>query len=313
MNTKIKNYDSSFLYGTADYGDSLFQYIIKSDRIDKSSQGFENIRYLVRRNQVTSCISTLLDKASIVLMMPSNPMFRSFKILAAKDIKEDKQTKVFIDVSELIFLNRDEYTITNNNLHKFISLLSCALCTLIYHSKPELLMNNTSIVTSSTNAFAKLSANIIDYMRIGGVDKVRDKALYLSALYYQIGILVKDDTPTVYQKALKVSKLQQREGDVLQSMMPIGNYANIKTFVDGLASVLRIEDALKVDNYVDKWVFLYGSGTQFGTEIFTAFANMLINAYVGAYLNNQNQIEKAVGREMADFCNALFKIGGEVL
>lgn len=313
MNTNIKNYDSSFLYGTADYGDSLFQYIIKSDRIDKSSQGFENIRYLVRRNQVTSCISTLLDKQSIVLMMPSKPMFRSFKVLAAKDIKEDKQTKVFIDVSELIFLKGDEYTITNNNLHKFISLLACALCTLIYHSKPELLMNNIAIVTSSTNAFAKLSANIIDYMRIGGVDKVRDKALYLSALYYQIGVLVKDDTPTVYQKALKVSKLQSREGDVLQSMMPIGNYANVKTFVDGLAQVLRIEDALKVDNYVDKWVFLYGSGTQFGTEVFTAFSNMLINAYVGAYLNNQNQIEKAVGREMAEFCNTLFKIGGEVL
>ena len=64
---------------------------------------------------------------------------------------------------------------------------------------------------------------------------------------------------------------------------------------------------------MDKWLLLYGSGTQFATEIYTAFANLLINAYVGAYLNNQKQIETATGRNMVQFCNTLFKLGGEVL
>ena len=55
MKFEIKNYDSSFLYGKANYGKVLYEYIIKAERIDKNSEAFENIRYIVKRNQITSC------------------------------------------------------------------------------------------------------------------------------------------------------------------------------------------------------------------------------------------------------------------
>ena len=34
--------------------------------------------------------------------MPTKPMPRAFKVVAMKDVKEDKQTKVFIDCSEVL-------------------------------------------------------------------------------------------------------------------------------------------------------------------------------------------------------------------
>lgn len=315
MKTAIKNYDSSFLYGKASYGEMLYQYIIKAERIDKDHPGFENIRYLVKRNQTTSCLGSLLDRKSIVFMMPAKPMPRAFKVFAGKDIKEDKLTKVFIDVSEIIKFENNEYVlrVKGGDDQKLISYLACALNTIIYHTDPSLLLNNPQILTTSTSAFAKLCTNIIDYMRIGGVDNVRAKMLYLSSLYYQIGVLLKDDSPTVYQKALKISKLSQREADLLQVQVPIASYETIDTFIQAVAKVLKVEGQLKLDNFIDKWVFLYGSGTQFASEIYTAFANMLVNAYVGAYINNQKQIEKITGRDMVEYCNTLFKIGGDLL
>ena len=313
MKAAIKNYNMSFLYGKADYGNALFEYIIKSERIDKSVPGFDNIRYLIKRNQTTSCLGRLLDKNSIVLMLPAKPMYRSFKVLAAKDVKEDKQTKVFIDVSEIIKFRNGEYEIKNTDVEKLVSLLACALNTLIYHTDPTIITNNTQLISTSTEAFAKLATNIIDYMRIGGVDNIRGKMLYMSAMYYQIGILMKENTPSVKQKAIKISKLSTREADIMDVMVPEASYTNIETFISAVANVLRVEGSLKVDNFVDKWIFLYGSGTQFATEIYTAFANLLINAYVGAYLNNQKQIEKIAGRSMVEYCNTLFKVGGDVL
>ena len=173
--------------------------------------------------------------------------------------------------------------------------------------------NNNQMITSSTTAFAKLCTNIIDYMRIGGVDNIRSKVLYLSALYYQVGILLKDDNETADQKAKKISTISMREAQLLRVQAPTSCFENIDTFVTCLAKVLKVENSLKIENFIDKWILLYGSGTQFATEIYTAFANLLINAYVGAYLNNQKQIETATGRNMVEYCNTLFKIGGEVL
>lgn len=313
MKIQIKTYDQSFLYGKADYGTELFQYIMKSNRIDKSSQEFDEIKYIIKRNQITSCIGSLLDKQSIILMLPNKPLPRAFKVFAGKDVKEDKNTKVFIDCSEIIKFQNNRYIIKQMDIDKFISYLACALNTIIYHVNPSILLNNTQIVNTSTEAFAKLCTNIIDYMRIGGVDNVRSKMLYMSSLYYQIGMLNKDDNDTAEQKAIKISKLSKREAELIRVQLPTASFDNIDTFVTGIAKVLRIEGSLKIDNFIDKWLFLYGSGTQFATEIYTAFANLLINAYVGAYLNNQKQIEKIASRSMVEYCNTLFRIGGDVL
>ena len=313
MKIEIKNYDSSFLYGKASYGKMLYEYIIKSERIDKSSSEFDDIKYIIKRNQITSCLSSLLERESIVLTLPTKPMPRAFKIVAMKDVKEDKSTKVFIDCSEVIKYQNGSYTMRNNDINKMISYLACALNTLIYHAKPSIILNNNQMITSSTTAFAKLCTNIIDYMRIGGVDNIRSKVLYLSALYYQVGILLKDDNETADQKAKKISTISMREAQLLRVQAPTSCFENIDTFVTCLAKVLKVENSLKIENFIDKWILLYGSGTQFATEIYTAFANLLINAYVGAYLNNQKQIETATGRNMVEYCNTLFKIGGEVL
>lgn len=310
---KIKNYDSSYLYGKGDYGKKIFEFIIKSHRVDKNDSSFEDIRYLIKKNQYTASLSTLLDKDSVVFMINSEPMPRAFKVFAAKDVKEDKSTKVFIDVSEIISIKNNVYTIKNKDIDILISYLVNALNTLIYHVNPALVVNNTTMLQAGTQAFSKLSSNIIDYMRIGAVDKIRNKVAYISAMYYQVGILNKDDSPSVYQRAAKISGLTNREIDVINVLIPKSSYENVDTFVAAIAKVLKIEDSLKLNNYIDKWLFLYGSGTQFATEMYIAFANMLTNAYVGAYINNQKQIEKFVGRDMVDFTNALFRIGSEVL
>lgn len=311
-NVKLKNFDSSFLYSKGDYGKKIYEFIIQSDRVNKNIPGFDDIRYIVKKNQYTSCLSTLLDKQNIVLMINMKPMPRALKVFAAKDIKEDRQTKVFIDVSEIIEFKNNNYILSSKNFDIFISYLAAALNTLIYYAEPARVLNDNIMYGAGVNAFSKLSANIIDYMRIGGVENVRPKVLYLSAMYYQINILGKDNTPTIYQKATKISGLSRKETELLDVQATLASYDNIDTFVSAIAKIIKV-DTLKLDNYIDKWIFLYGSGTQFATELYTSFANMIIYAYVGAYINNQKQIEKFAGKDMVDFTNTLFKIGSDLL
>lgn len=307
---KQKNLDSSFLYGKGDYGKKIYEFLMKSSRVDKSIQGFDDIRYTVKRNQYTSCLSVLLDNANVVLMMNPIPMPRALKVFAAKDIKEDGKTKVFIDVSEIIQFKNNEYVLKNSDTNIFISYLAAALHSLLYYSDAAYVINNTTMSESGLNAYAKLVSNVIDYMRIGGVDKVRNKVLYLAAMFYQINMQAKDDTESVYNKATKISGLNRKETELIDVQVTLAAYDNINTLVDAIAKVIKV-DSLKIDNFIDKWIFLYGSGTQFAADVYTSFANMLIYAYVGAYINNQKQIEKFAGKEMADFTNALFRVGGD--
>lgn len=309
---KQKNLDSSFLYGKGEYSKKIYEFLIKSSRVDKSDAGFEDIRYTVKRNQYTSCLSVLLDNPNVVLMMNSEPMPRALKVFAAKDVKEDGKTKVFIDVSEIIEYKNGEYVLKSRDVNIFISYLSAALHSLLYYSDASYVINNTVMSESGISAYSKLVSNVIDYMRIGGVDNVRAKVLYLAAMFYQINMQGKDDTDSVYAKATKISGLSRKETELIDVQVTLAAYDNIDTLVKAISKVIKVE-SLKIDNFIDKWIFLYGSGMQFAADVYTSFANMLIYAYVGAYLNNQKQIEKFVGKDMVDFTNALFRVGGDKL
>ena len=89
-------------------------------------------------------------------------------------------------------------------------------------------------------------------------------------------------------------------------------FNRIDVFLSSLAKALRLQD-LSFELIVEKWIYLYGTGTQFGLEIFPAFATMITNAYTGCYINNQKTIEKIIGRNMIDFTKGVLKIGNEAV
>lgn len=310
---KKKNYADTYLYGKGDYEKVLHEYLMVSEVVNKADKSFDDIRYEVKKRQVHNSLAKVLDSSKVVLLInPSKPLPRSFKVFACKDIKSgDNIMKVFIDVSEIITNNTGAYNMKPGDTDKLVSYIISAMNTLIYYADPTKLFNNTTILSEGTICFAKMVSYIIDYLRIGNVEKVREKVLYLASLYYSINMMDKDNN-TTYTRAKKISELNQRELDVLELLIPKDSFKDLPSFIDCIAKVTKA-DKLKIDNFVERWIYLYGSGTQFGTELYPAFSSIITNAYVGAYLNNQKTIEKICGRSLVDYTNVLLKIGSELL
>lgn len=310
MEAKVKNFGDSYLYNVGNFEKTLMTFMMSAEIIDKNHPSFEDIKYEVKRRQVTSSLMKVLMSDNIILLRGNVGLSRAFKVFAAKDIiSGDNRTKVFIDVSDIIKSTDGNYTIQARNVDILVSHLLNAMNTFIYWIKPDRLLNDTTLVDAGTRAFSDMFTYVIDYLRIGGVDNVRERTKYLSALYYQCGLLCKDLTDSVRNRARKLSGISQREADIIETLMGNDPFKDINTFIIALSKVLRIEGELKLDNFIERWAFIFGSGTQYGTELYTSFASIITNAYVGAYINNQKTIEKVLGRTLTEFTNALFKIG----
>ena len=309
---ETKNYGDSYLYSRGDYGKILFEYIVKSRRIDNTDPSFDNIRYMVKRSQITTSLCTVLDSKSVVLMLPDVPIMRTFKVFAGRDVTDDNKLKVFIDCAGLINYGKTGYDMVTKNVDILITYLSCAMATMIYYVKPEAFLSNTNLLNYGTDCFANLAANIIDYMRIGGVDNIRETTLYMAATYFQRHIWGLDDSTGVDNRSSKISTLSRRQADVINIRVDPNSYDSINTFIDALAATLNV-DTFKLDNFIDKWIFLYGGATPFATELFSAFTNMMLCTYCGAYTVNQKTIEKIIGSKMVAYCKEIFKVGGGLL
>ena len=107
--------------------------------------------------------------------------------------------------------------------------------------------------------------------------------------------------------------MTEREEEILNLQVDEEKmFINIKNFVEGLTKILKLPET-SLELILEKWVYLYGTGTQFALEIFPAFATMMTNCYVGCYINNQKTIEKITGRNMVDFTKGMLRIGSEAV
>lgn len=314
MEIKAKNFGDSFLYKTGGFENTLLTFMMNAEIINKDNPSFEDIMYEVKRRQVTSSLMKVLMSNNVILLKGNVGLSRAFKVFAAKDIlSRDKKTKVFIDVTGVIDSKDGEYSMQSRNADILVSHLLNAMNTLIYYSEPNRLVNNSSLVEAGTKAFADMFTYIIDYLRVGGVDNVRERTKYMAAMYYQTGLLLKEQTESTRARARKLAGLNQRECDIIETLMGPEPFKDINTFIIALCKVLRIDGQLKLDIFIEKWMHQFGTGTQYGTELYPCFASMLTNAYVGSYINNQKTIEKVLGRSLVDFTNTLFKVGGELV
>lgn len=313
MNTgRVKTYADLYLYQKGNYEKQWMQFLVQSEILKKDTKAYEEMEFTIAKMGGEVLLKTLRSD-NVVLIYDDAGLPRSLKVFAAKDIKRgDKKLRVFIDVSNVIKKEKNGHmSFDMRTSDAFIAHLTAALVNLIYYADPNRLLLNVGIVNNSCECFARLFTHVIDYLRIGGVDKIREKTLYLSALYYNLCVLALPMSDRIENFAMRLSGLSVRDIEILSVQLKNNTFDNISTFIESLSEILKANE-LKIDNFVEKWLFLYHSGTQFALELFPAFSTMITNAYNGAYLNNQKLIEKICAKPMVDYYKQLIRIGGEL-
>lgn len=310
----MRKFNETYLYRKMpDYDRDIHALILKGERIDKTHESFTDIKYEIKRKNIDASLVKLIDSDRIVLVLPAKPLPTSFRIITAKDIKTDKKVKVFIDCTGLIVPNGTGYSLANaTSGNIFISYLIAARTAFIMEEKPNLLTGNSSLTQSGTRAFASLVNYVIDY--IGKINinvEARNKCLYLAAIYYQVNLLGKDiEFKSVKETAMKISGISERQANIIELDYEKDSFDDIDKFIKLVQNVIHVK-GLTIDTFIEKWMFVFKPSTVFATELFTYFAQMMSDAYIGAYLNNQKTIEKIAKQDMIEFTKTLIRIGSD--
>ena len=310
-----KTYAQTYLYRQfPQYEKMMLEGIMQGERIDVNDDKFANIMYDVKRRQVSSDLIKVLKSKNTVPIRPAKTLPKAFKVFVAKDVKNDKKEKVFIDVSDCIFDKNGEYVC--NHIDWIIAYLITGMNSYIYAMMPNKVLSNQSIIRDGAEAFSSMFSYILDRIyKISTVQSLRKRIEYISAMYYQINILGKDYSKqfdSIKSIAMKVSNIEQRDAQIVDLQLEEGCFNNLLTFVDNLNRIFKFKD-LKVSIIVDKWMQSFGTGTVFGLEFYPAFAMMLTNTYVGGYIDNQLTIEKITGQSMVKMTKSILQIGAGVV
>lgn len=309
-----KTYNNTFIYSKFPYEENIFRFLINANRIDKDTAKFEDIKYEFKKRQIdNSLLKVLMSKNVILCLSESMPLNTQFRVICARDPKFKSNTdyKIFIDCTGLITLDKSgNYKCRSIDI--LVSHIVNAMVTMIYH-KAENQILSTQLISDTMEAFANLFTHVIDYLaKISVIPSSKSKCQFLSCMYFTENIIQKDFNNNFQHIAGKITNLSEREQEMIMTQCDEEDFDNIKSFVSKLATLIKVP-GIKVDNVLDKWMYLYGSNTVFSLEYYPALSAMLTDAYCGAYINNQKTIEKVVGNTLVSYTKNVIAKGGTLV
>lgn len=302
---KLKTYSDSYLFnnkvGKNDNENvaeksikTLKEFILKTNRIDKSSDAFKGIIEEVKRQQRSSIYNTILSMPNVVLCIGPFELPRAFKVSEMKDAKNNGNHTVFIDCTGLIEMTNNGYYICKKIDTLCAYLVDAAIYTL-YRTKTSKLLDNSNITIIATECYVSLFATILDYLRIIGYAANKERIQYYIAKFFLVNMMGKDENdPYVNNIASKVSGLDSKDVNAIKLFYEDGMFDNIYTFVTALSDSFKLK-GFNLEVFVSKWVYRFGTGTQYATELYTSLLVLLTTAWSGAYVVNQKQVENCCG------------------
>ena len=226
--------------------------------------------------------------------------------------KED----VMIGAPLKVFVNVDMCMDGQDRLKEpeiLISLLTSALCNLLYYKMPEKLFSS-SMLDFGSACFTKLFCHVLEMLaKISVMEGVKPKCEYIASKYFHnnIACTFENGQPSsnfsnsVRQRVIKDSGLSEKEAGIIDAVINDEEYGNIKLIIEAMADYLKLP-TLAIDNFLEKWMYLFGGPqTAFGLEYFPNFSTMITDAYNGCYLNNQKTIEKICGNDMVGYTKGM--------
>ena len=315
MNNIYKTFATTFIYTKKSGGgslaeQSLIEYIMKADRINKSSEAFKPVLDAIKTRQTTAVLYRVLLSEEVVLSIYSKELPASFKVFTASDVKTNtKDKKTFIDLTGIVTFNNGYFNC--REVDKLCAYLLSALTNLVYYAEPTRLTNNGVIINTSTVCYVKLFTGIFDYLRIINYSDSKEKISYIVAVYYLYTMLGKDIN-AARSAAASIVNVPVRESSAYDIYYDYEkDFDDIDIFINSLAETFKLK-GLTTDVFLDRWIYLYGKGTMYGCELLPSFLSMITNAYSGSYINNQKKIETSCGRDMVTLSTTILQVGAEM-
>lgn len=322
----MKRFSDAYLYQITDYGKEIFDYLMRSHRVDKNGNGFSDVVYDVKRQSAASILMKVLLSDKVVLLIDTKGMSRAFKVIYSKDPKDGKlgKKKVFIDCTGLIKYENGTYRCTG--ISTLISYLFTAMSYIIYENMPKAIMSNITIMKTGAGAFVDLMLFVLRYLKVPVTDgDNKEKMSFVLAEYFQVCIVGKENGEIVYDLAKSVSGIKDKKtcdyhhilfNQILDPKCTFDKFLAkfAEVFLDQKEGEMSPKNRAKLttDAFAQRWMTCYGPSTFLGLELFVPFSEILTDVYVGGYLNQQNTIEKVVGgKNIVKFANELLKVGSE--
>lgn len=306
---KAKTYSDCYMYrnNVYIYEKSIKQYMSKSEILDKNSDYFIGIMNGFKLTY-PRWLYKFINSDKLLFLIPDRqtPVNKAFNTFACTKKQGDKTKTVVLVNAQLLqkHIKSGKFVLASTTESIMQGYCVSAFTAYHYLTNPTLFTNNSVIVNIGAEIYARLFLFVLNYLyKVQSIPKLVAEIEIMTKVYYYYNLLNMSMEKSI-QLASRKSTLSSLEIEVL-NLDDKDLYKDISTFVtEGLAN-MRTMEKLTFSLFMEKWIQLFGTGTEFATELLPPFLTMLTNQYVSSYASNINSIQNIIGHSN--------KVGAEIM
>ena len=309
---KPKMYSQCFLFKSNVYETKLLNYIKHSEELDKNSDKFFYVLNSFKHSYPKWLYKFVAsDRCAFFIPNKSFPVVKAFNAFAITKGNGKNQHLAIINAHLLnVHLKSNAYVLNSNTESAMLGYSVSAATHYTYLVNPTVYTSNSKIVVNGGESFARLVNHILHYVyKINSIPKLKEKTDLFSKIYFYRNLMNFD-----MEKSLKLAK---RDTNVSEHEIAVLNadedeaYENIDVFINNVLAKLPGLEKLTTAIFVEKWIQLYGVGTEFAMELLPPFLTLFTNLYVSSYTCNINLIQSVTGK-VNSIGQEVMTIGGRI-
>lgn len=294
---KPKLYSDCFLFKSNVYETKLINYIKHAEELDKNSDKFFYVLNAFK-NSYPKWLYRFVASDRCVFFVPNKsfPVVKAFNSFAITKGNNKNQHLAIINAHLLnVHLKSNAYVLNSNAESAMLGYSVAAATHYTYLMKPTVYTTNSKIVVNGGESFARLVNHILHYLyKINSIPALKEKVNLFSKIYFYRN-LMRFDMEKALKLAKKDSTVTDHEIALLNADEPEA-YENIDVFINDVLAKLPGLEKLTTAIFVEKWIQMYGVGTEFAMEMLPAFLTLFTNLYVSAYICNIQLIQTITGK-----------------
>jgi hypothetical protein len=299
----MKTYKDSYLYNNkvkaADAADvrktnsALVEFIKTATRIEaKTDESFRPIMEEIKYQSSGSLLYNIILDPRVKICVGSTELPRAFKVFDAYDKKNNNSPAVFIDCTGLVEFKNGRYFC--RRIDTLCAYLFDAMIYLLYRYTPTKIVSNSTLIANAAECYVSMFSYIIDYLRVVGYSVNKNKVDYLVGLFFlnnMCGLDIEASKPL----AAKIANVSPSDIPAYSMFIEDGMFDNLNTFISKITTIFNLK-GFTIEIFIQRWIYLFGTGTQYATELLTSFLVVAINACTGTYIVNQKNILRCCGK-----------------
>lgn len=308
IKNNFNSYSDYFKLYSMENKNKIIKGIESATTVDLESEDFKLIIMKINNKYVVpEYLYKFIKSKNVRVIVGNTKVAKGLNVLTIND-------EVIINVSDILYINKNTGKLDCRDINKLLHYFYLGIISYSLNKFPKAFLRKNDFVTCGTKIFTEMYSYVFEYLyKLSSNIHSYDKLKYIVAVFHCMNHLSMNYNEAS-KIATKISGLRDKEINSIEFRMntDLDFTQGFFKFHERVKDIIDLRKDVSLPVFTDKWIFLYGEGTQFALDMELPFIDIITSINDNLFVVAKNNVERMCAKEVSRYATSIKMVLNEL-